>query len=55
MGAFALPSPVTSAEIASIETFYMVSSTLSGLRESTDVYDISTLDDVLLPNPIELT
>ena len=54
MGTFALPSPATSAEIASIETCYMISSTLFGLRKSTGNSDISTLDDVLLLNPLEL-
>ena len=54
MGTFALLPPATSIEIASIETCYMISSNLASLRESTGVYDISTLDDVLLPNPIEM-
>ena len=54
MGTFALQPPATSAEIASIETCYMISSTLSGLRESVSDSEISKLDDVLLPNPIEL-
>ena len=52
MGTFALSSPATSTEIASIETCYMISSTLSGLRESTGDFDISTLDDVLPLSPI---
>lgn len=54
MGTFALPSPMTLAEITSIETCSMISSTLSGLRESMGDSDISTLDDVLPPSPIEL-
>ena len=54
MGTFALLPPTTSAKIASIETCYMISSTLSGLRESTGDSKISTLDEFLLPSPIEL-
>ena len=54
MGTFALPLPMTPTEIASIETCYMISSTLSGSRKSTGDSDISTLDDVLPPSPIEL-
>ena len=54
VGTFALPPPMTSAEIVSIETCYMISSTLSGLRKSMGDSDISTLDDVLPPNPIKL-
>ena len=54
MGTFALLLPATSVEIASIETCYMISSTLSSLRESTGDSDISMLDEFLLPSPIEL-
>ena len=54
MGTFALLPPATSAKIASIETCYIISSTLSGLRESTGDSEISTLDEFLPPNPIEL-
>ena len=54
MGTFALPLPLTSIEIASTETCYMISSTLSGLREIMGDSDISMLDDVLPPKPIEL-
>ena len=54
MGTFALLSLTTLVEIASIETFYIISSTLSGLRESTRDYDISMLDEFLPPSPIEL-
>ena len=54
MGTFTLPPPTTSAEIASIETCYMISSTLSGLRESTSDSEISMLDEFLPPIPIEM-
>ena len=54
MGTFALPPPVTLAEIASIETCYMISSTPSGLRESRGDSEIVTLDEFLPPNPIDL-
>ena len=54
MGTFALPPPVTSEQIENRETCYMISSTIFGLRESTGDYEISMLDDVLPPNPIEL-
>ena len=54
MGTFALPPPMTSVEIASIKTCYMISSTLSSLRNSTGDSDISTLDEFMSPNPIEL-
>ena len=54
MGTFALLLLATSAKIASIETYYMISSTISGLRKSTGDSDISTLDDALPLNPIEL-
>ena len=54
MGTFALPPPATSAEIAGIETYYMISSTLSGLRKSMGDSNISTLDEFLWPSPIEM-
>ena len=54
MGIFELPPPATSVEIATIETCYMISSTLSGLRESMGDFDISTLDDVLPLIPLEI-
>ena len=54
MGTFALPLPVTSAEISSIETYYMISSTPSDLRESMGDSEIVLLDEFLPPNPIEL-
>ena len=54
MGTFALQPPAKSAEITSIETCYMISSTLYGLRESTGDSKISTFDEFLLPSPIEL-
>ena len=54
LGTFALPLPVTSVEITSIETYYMIPSTPSGLRESMGDFEIVTLDEFLLPNPIEL-
>ena len=54
MGTFALSPLVTLAKIASIETSYMISSTLSDLRESTSDYEITMLDEFLSPSPIEL-
>ena len=54
MGTFGLLPPATSEEITSIETCYMISSTLSGLWESTCDSNISTLDEFLPPSPIEL-
>ena len=54
MGTFALPLPATSVEITSIDTCYMISSTLSGLRKSMGDSDISALDEFLPPSPIEL-
>ena len=54
MGTFALPLPAMSTEIASIETYYMISSTPSGLRKTTNVSKIVTLDEFMSPSPIEL-
>ena len=54
MGTFALPPPTTSAEIESIETCYMISSTPSGLRKRTGDSEIVTLDDFFPPIPIKL-
>ena len=54
MGTFAFPSPATSEKITVIETCYMISSTPSGLRESTDDSEIVTLDEFFPPSPIEL-
>ena len=54
MGTFALPPPATSAKIVSIETCYMISSTLSGLRKSMGDSHISTLDEFPPPSPIDL-
>ena len=54
MGTFSLSPPPMSAEIASIETCYMISSIPSGLRESMGDFEIVTLDEFLLPSHIEL-
>ena len=54
MGTFALLPPMTSAEIANIETYYMISSTPYGLRNIMGDYEVVTLDEFLPPNPIEL-
>ena len=54
MGTFALQVPMTSAEIASIETYYMISSTPSGLRNIMGDFEVVTLDEFLPPSPIEL-
>ena len=54
MGTFSLSLPMTSTEIASIDTCYMISSTLFGLRESTGDSELTTLDEFFPPNPIEL-
>ena len=55
MGTFALPLPTTSAEIVSMGTWYMISSTPSGLRKSMSDFEIVTLEEFLPPNPIELS
>ena len=54
MGTFALSPPVMSAENASIEACYMISSNPYGLRKSTGDSEIVTLDEFVPSNPIEL-
>ena len=51
MGTFALSPPTTSTKIASVETYYVISSTPSSLRKIMGDSEVATLDEFLLPNP----
>ena len=54
MVTFALLLLVTSTKITNIETWYMIYSTPSSLRNITSDSKVATLDEFLPPNPIEL-